>query len=243
MAEVAPLPELVDALHRAVARGARVLSVCTGAFLPAAAGLLDGRRVATHWRYADELAARYPLVEVDPCVLYVDDGPVITSAGTAAGIDACLYLVRKEFGAAVANAFARRMVVPPHRSGGQAQYVEAPVPESSVGGDLADVLEWAQRNLMEELTVEALAAQAVMSPRTFARRFRDVTGTTPYRWLLDQRLLLAEQLLEDTDLSVDEVARRAGLGGADTLRHHFTRRRRVAPAAFRRTFREAAAPH
>jgi transcriptional regulator GlxA family with amidase domain len=174
-------------------------------------------------------------------VLYVDDDPIITSAGTAAGIDACLYILRKEFGAAVANAVARRMVVPPHRSGGQAQYVEAPVAESSTGGDLAHVLEWAQRNLMADLTVETLAAQAVMSPRTFARRFREVTGTTPYRWLLDQRLLLAEQLLEDTDLSVDEVARRAGLGGADTLRHHFTRRRRVAPAAFRRTFREGAA--
>jgi transcriptional regulator GlxA family with amidase domain len=148
-------------------------------------------------------------------VLYVDDDPIITSAGTAAGIDACLYILRKEFGAAVANAVARRMVVPPHRSGGQAQYVEAPVAESSTGGDLAHVLEWAQRNLMADLTVETLAAQAVMSPRTFARRFREVTGTTPYRWLLDQRLLLAEQLLEDTDLSVDEVA-----GGPAGRRRH-----------------------
>lgn len=239
-ADVAPAPELVAALRRAVGRGSRVLSVCSGAFLLAAAGLLDGRTAATHWRYAALLADRYPQVDVDADVLYVADGPIITSAGTAAGIDACLYLVREEFGSAVANAIARRMVVSPHRSGGQAQYVEAPVPVAEATADLTGVLEWAQRHLALDLTVQTLARQALMSPRTFARRFRDVTGTTPYRWLLDQRLLLAEQLLEDTDVGVDEVARRSGLGSGDTLRHHFGARRRVGPTAYRRTFRAAA---
>jgi transcriptional regulator GlxA family with amidase domain len=239
--DLAPAEELLAELRAVVRRGGRVLSLCSGAFLLAAAGLLDGRPATTHWRYAAKLAARYPDVVVDPDVLYVDDGQVITSAGTAAGIDACLHLVRQEYGAAVANAIARRMVVPPHRSGGQAQYVEAPVPVSAESDDLSSLLEWAGARLIDELTVETLAAQALMSPRTFARRFRDVTGTTPYRWLLDQRLLLAEQLLEDTDLGVDEVARRSGLGSADTLRHHFTARRRVGPTAYRRTFRKIAA--
>ncbi|MEP7054882.1 MAG: helix-turn-helix domain-containing protein [Actinomycetota bacterium] len=239
--DITPPAELVSALHAAVDRGARVLAVCSGAFLLGAAGLLDGRRAATHWRFAAKLADRYPLVAVDADVLYVDEGQIVTSAGTAAGIDACLYLVRQEYGAAVANAIARRMVVPPHRSGGQAQFVEAPVPQSAESDDLTALLEWARGRLIDEMSVETLAAHALMSPRTFARRFREVTGTTPYRWLLDQRLLLAEQLLEDTDLGIDEVARCSGLGSADTLRHHFTARRRVGPTAYRRTFREIVA--
>ncbi|PPK93804.1 transcriptional regulator GlxA family with amidase domain [Kineococcus xinjiangensis] len=240
--DVPPPAELVDALHRAVERGALLLGVCSGAFLLAAAGLLDGRRAATHWRYAPDLAARHPAVLVDAGVLYVQDGPVVTSAGTAAAIDACLHLVRAEHGAAVANALARRMVVPPHRSGGQAQFVESPVPAVVAGDELTGVLAWMRENLAEPMPVDALAARALMSARTFARRFRAATGTTPHRWLLEQRLLLAEHLLEETDLGVDQVARRCGLGGPDALRHHFALRRRVSPTAYRRSFRAAAAP-
>ncbi|MCU1616420.1 MAG: AraC family transcriptional regulator [Frankiales bacterium] len=237
--EAVPPPEpLVAALRRTVGRGGRVLGVCSGAFLLAGAGLLDGRRAATHWRYAEALAAQFPRVDVDPGVLYVADGPVVTSAGTAAAIDACLHLVREEHGVGVANALARRMVVAPHRSGGQAQFVESPVP-GTAGADLGELLDWAQRHLAGPLPVETLAARALMSPRTFARRFRATTGTTPHRWLLDQRLSLAERLLEDTDLGVEQVAHRCGLGSADTLRHHFSARRRVSPLAYRRTFRAA----
>lgn len=235
-AAVAPPPEVVDALHRAVDRGARVLSICSGAFLLAAAGLLDGRRAATHWRYAPLLAERYPSVDVDPDVLYVDAGSVVTSAGTTAAIDACLHLVRLEHGATVANAIARRMVVATHRHGGQAQFIEPP--SAAVrADDLADVLEWARRHLHEDLPVRRLAAQALMSERTFVRRFRESTGATPHRWLLEQRLALAEELLESTDLPVGLVAERSGIGSADTLRHHFARRRRLSPQAYRVSFR------
>ncbi|MFB9878631.1 GlxA family transcriptional regulator [Planobispora siamensis] len=233
-----PLPEgVAEALRAAVARGAMLLSVCTGAFALAEAGLLDGRRAATHWQFAPRLARRYPRVRVDPGALYVEDGPIVTSAGASAGIDACLHVVRREFGAATANALARRMVVPPHRSGDQAQYVEAPVPAAGEGYGLAELLDWMQAHLDRPLTVEALAARALMSPRTFARRFKDVTGTTPHRWLLDQRLRLAEQLLETTDLPVDAVAARTGLGSPDTLRHHFAARRGITPTDHRRAFR------
>jgi transcriptional regulator GlxA family with amidase domain len=231
-------PAVVDALHRAVDRGARVLSICSGAFLLAAAGLLDGQRAATHWGYAPALAERYPQVVVDPDVLYVDNGSVITSAGTAAAIDVCLYLVRQEHGAAVANAIARRMVVPSHRHGGQAQYIEQPATLVVESDDsMTELLEWAQQHLCEQLPVRRLAARALMSERTFLRRFHASTGTTPHRWLLEQRLLLAEQLLESTDLAVDQVAERSGVGSADTLRHHFARRRRTSPQAYRHAFR------
>lgn len=236
---VSPPPALVAALHRAVARGGRLMAVCSGAFLLADAGLLDGRRAATHWRYASTLAARYPQVVVDPDVLYVHDGPVLTSAGTAAGIDACLHLVREEHGASVANALARRMVVSPYRAGGQAQYVDTPVPVVAAE-DLSELLGWAREHADSPLTVETLAARALMSPRTFARRFKATTGTTPHRWLLEQRLLLAEHLLEDTDLPIDVVAERSGLGSPDTLRHHFSHRRRTSPQAYRRSFRDPA---
>jgi transcriptional regulator GlxA family with amidase domain len=231
--------DLLATLRRCVARGGRVLSICTGAFVLGAAGLLDGRRCTTHWMHAAELAARFPSAHVDPSVLYVEDGPVITSAGTAAGIDACLYLVRKEHGSAVANAVARRMVVPAHRDGGQAQYVERPVPEHATE-TLGEVIEWMQRNLGQPLTVPKLAARAAMSPRTFARRFVAETGVTPQRWLTGQRILLAEQLLEETDETVDWIAWRAGFGNAMTLRHHFRRFRGTTPQAYRRAFRHRA---
>ncbi|MGW1023036.1 helix-turn-helix domain-containing protein [Streptomyces sp. NPDC002577] len=228
--------ELLAALRRATERGARVLSVCSGVFVLGAAGLLDGRRCAVHWRHAAELAVRHPRTRVEPDVLYVDEGAVITSAGTAAGIDACLHIVREEHGVEVANAIARRMVVPPHRDGGQAQYVERPLPHSpcdTVGG----VLAWMEEHLDEEITVEGLAARAHMSQRTFARRFQQETGTTPYRWLLRQRVLLAQELLERSDETVDAIAGRAGFGNAAAMRHQFLRALGTTPNAYRRTFR------
>jgi len=231
-------PPVLEALRAAVDRGARVLSVCTGAFVLGAAGLLDGRHCTTHWMHADDLVRMYPAAKVDPSVLYVDDDPIFTSAGTAAGVDACLYLVRKEQGSAVANAIARRMVVPPHRDGGQAQYVDRPVAQTSCD-TLADVIEWMQRNLERVVSVDELASLAAMSPRTFARRFVQETGTTPQRWLTGQRILLAQQLLEETDNTVDVIAERAGFGNAATFRHHFRVWRATTPNSYRRTFREA----
>jgi transcriptional regulator GlxA family with amidase domain len=228
---------LLAALQRAVKRGARVLSVCTGAFVLGAAGLLDGRACTTHWRHADRLARLYPAAKVDPAVLYVDADPVITSAGTAAGIDACLYLVRKDQGTRVANAIARRMVVPPHRDGGQAQFVDRPIAQPACD-TLSDLIEWMQRNLDTLVTVDQLAELAMMSPRTFARRFVQETGTTPQRWLTGQRILLAQQLLEESDETVDVIAERAGFGTAATFRHHFRTWRTTTPQAYRRTFRE-----
>ncbi|MFG3181649.1 helix-turn-helix domain-containing protein [Streptomyces nigra] len=229
-------PKLLDALVRAVDRGARVLSVCSGVFMLGAAGLLDGRRCSVHWRHAEELARRHPRTTVEPDVLYVDEGPVITSAGTAAGIDACLHLVRKEQGPEVANKIARRMVVPPHRDGGQAQYIERPLPASSCD-TVGEVLAWMERHLDEDVTVEQLAERALMSPRTFARRFQQETGTTPYRWILRQRVLLAQQLLEATDETVDAIAGRTGFGTAAALRHQFVRALGTTPQAYRRTFK------
>ncbi|MGV9564011.1 GlxA family transcriptional regulator [Streptomyces sp. NPDC003480] len=228
--------DLLDALRRAVARGTRVLSVCSGVFVLGAAGLLDGRRCAVHWRHADALARRFPRAVVEPDVLYVDEDPVITSAGTAAGIDACLHIVRKEQGPEVANRIARRMVVPPHRDGGQAQYIERPLPRSRCD-TVAGVMVWMERHLDQEVTVEQLAARAHMSPRTFARRFQQETGTTPYRWILRQRVLLAQELLERTDDTTEAIADRTGFGTAAALRHQFVRALGTTPAAYRRTFR------
>jgi transcriptional regulator GlxA family with amidase domain len=233
-------PELLAALRDTVDRGGRVLSVCTGAFVLGAAGLLDGRPCTTHWRHARELAVLYPAAKIDPSVLYVDDGQVITSAGTAAGIDACLYLVRKELGGRIANAVARRMVVPPHRDGGQAQFVERPVGPPACD-TLAEVIEWMERHLDQQVSVNELANLAAMSPRTFARRFVQETGTTPQRWLIGQRILLAEQLLEETDETVDVIADRAGFGNATALRHHFRAWRSTTPNAYRRTFHRTVA--
>jgi AraC family transcriptional activator FtrA len=229
--------ELIEALQRAEARGAYVISVCSGAFVLGDAGLLDGRRCTTHWRYADALAARFPLAKVDPNVLYVADDNVMTSAGTAAGIDLCLHLVRAEHGSAIANALARRMVVPPHRSGGQAQFVEAPVPRTATAETLEPLLEWLVTTLDEQHTVDSLAARVHMSPRTFARRFRAEAGATPHDWLTGQRLLMARQLLEDTDLAIEGIATRCGFGNAATLRHHFSKRVGATPQAYRTTFR------
>ncbi|MEU2713766.1 helix-turn-helix domain-containing protein [Streptomyces sp. NPDC007205] len=228
--------ELLDALRRAVQRGARVLSVCSGVFLLAAAGLLDGRRCAVHWHHAEQLARRYPTVAVEPDMLYVDEDPVITSAGTAAGIDACLHLVRKEQGPEVANKIARRMVVPPHRDGGQAQYIERPLPKAPCD-TVGEVLVWMEEHLDQEVTVEQLAARAHLAPRTFARRFQQETGTTPYRWILRQRVLRAQELLEGTDETMDEIAWRTGFGTAAALRHQFVRALGTTPNAYRRTFR------
>jgi transcriptional regulator GlxA family with amidase domain len=232
-----PAPVL-DALRAAHDRGARILSVCSGAFTLGEAGLLDGRECTTHWMYADELQERFPRARVNCDVLYVDADPVITSAGSAAGLDACLYLIRKEYGAKVANGVARRMVVPPQREGGQAQYVETPV-SVPAAGTLKPVLAWMQAHLAEEMNVQSLARRAAMSPRTFARRFRAETGTTPHHWVTTQRLLLAERLLEESEASIDVVASRSGFGNAATLRHHFTAARGTTPVAYRRTFSHA----
>ncbi|MFF7972123.1 helix-turn-helix domain-containing protein [Streptomyces sp. NPDC007905] len=229
-------PELLDALRRGVDRGARVLSVCSGVFVLAAAGLLDGRRCAVHWHHADELARQYPRLTVEPDVLYVDEDPVITSAGTAAGIDACLHLVRKEQGPEVANKIARRMVVPPHRDGGQAQYIERPLPKAPCD-TVGEVLVWMEEHLEQEVSVEQLAARAHMAPRTFARRFQQETGTTPYRWILRQRVLLAQELLEGTDETMDAIAARTGFGTAAALRHQFVRALGTTPQSYRRAFR------
>jgi transcriptional regulator GlxA family with amidase domain len=233
----ADFPEpLLTALRDCVARGTRVLSVCNGAFVLGAAGLLDGRRCTTHWRHAEQFSRAFPDAKLDPSVLYVDEDPVITSAGTAAGIDACLYLVRQEQGSRVANRIARRMVVPPHRDGGQAQYVERPLAEPACD-TMQDVLTWMTEHLDQVVTVDQLAARALMSARTFARRFVQETGTTPQRWLTGQRILLAQQLLEETDHTVEEVAGRAGFGNATALRHHFRAWRATTPVAYRHTFR------
>src|SRR3954470_15786897 len=229
-----PSPALLDALRAAHARGATIVSHCTGAFVLASAGLVDGLRVTTHWKWAGELAARFPAVQVDPSVLYVDNGRILTGAGTAAGVDTLLHLVRREWGAAAANALAREMVVPPHRDGGQAQFIDAPVPACQ-DDLLGAVLEWAGAHLAEDITVELLARRALMSPRSFARRFKATTGTTPHAWLLGQRLAAAEALLEESDAPVEEIARLVGFGTAAGLREQFARRRGVSPGAYRQT--------
>lgn len=228
-------PQIVAAVRAAHDAGSTVLSVCSGAFALGEAGLLDGRRCTTHWRHTEELARRHPAAVVDPDVLFVHDGRVLTSAGTAAGIDACLHLVRDELGADVANRIARRMVVPPQRDGGQRQFIEAPVPECS-GDSLQPVLEHVLEALAEPHPVSELAARAALSERTFARRFVAETGTTPARWLAQQRIARARVLLEESDLSVEQIASRTGFSSASLLRHHFTREVGVAPLTYRRRF-------
>jgi transcriptional regulator GlxA family with amidase domain len=231
---------LIDALVRAHARGARLVSLCSGAFTLAATGLLDGRRATTHWMFAEELARKYPLIRVDPGVLYIDEGDIMTSAGTAAGIDLCLHIVRIDYGAEAANIAARRMVVPPHRDGGQAQFVRQPVPPPTPSDPFADTLVWAQEHLDGAIAVEDLARRAAMSERTFARRFHEQHGTTPHQWLLRQRVAYAQRLLETTDLPVDVVAGQCGLGTATNLRQHFQRVVHTTPTAYRRMFRAEA---
>lgn len=235
-----PPRELVDAVRAAHDNGARVVSLCTGAFVLAAAGLLDGLRATTHWAHTRVLAARYPEVQVDPDVLYVDNGSVLTSAGKAAAMDLCLHLVRLDHGSSVANALARLLVVPPHRDGGQAQFVPTPVPAPG-NHPLADLLPWVIERLDQPLTVEDLARRANMSSRHLGRHFRSVTGTSPLQWLLTQRIRHAQELLETTEDSVDAIAAATGMGTGTTLRRHFNRTVGVPPDAYRRTFRLRAA--
>jgi AraC family transcriptional activator FtrA len=231
-----PPADLVAAVRQAHANGARVASLCSGAFVLAAAGLLDGRRATTHWLHSREFQERFPAVDFDPAVLYIDDGDVLTSAGTTAGIDLCLAMVATDHGADVANTLARRLVAPTHRSGGQAQYVETPAPPDR-RDSLGPLLDWMRTHLSETLTVADLARQANVAERTLIRRFHTAVGTTPGKWLTEQRVLHARRLLETTDLPVERVASAAGLGGAANLRHHFTEVVGVAPSDYRRAFR------
>ena len=235
-----PPPMVLDALRAAAARGARIASVCVGAFALGAAGLLDGRRATTHWSHAEELGARFPAVRVCPDVLYVDEGQVLTSAGVAAGIDLCLHIYRNDHGAEAAAEVARRMVAAVHRPGGQAQFIQRPLPEG--GSGLAATCAWAAERIDHPLTVEELARHAGYAPRTFARRFLAETGMTPMRWITAQRLLEARRLLEATDLAVDEVARRCGFGTATNLRLHLARGAATTPSAYRNAFRGVPGP-
>jgi transcriptional regulator GlxA family with amidase domain len=270
-----PSEAVLSALRAVHQRGGRVMSVCTGAFALGFAGLLDGRRSTTHWHECEQLGHQFPATTVDPGVLYVDEGSVLTSAGVASGLDLCLHVVRRDFGAGVAAAFARRSVIAPHRDGGQAQFVVRPVaargPAALAGAEAASgdgavrdsrrsggvgtsrgggtqpraaarleaTREWAIGRLAEPLDVATMARHASVSPRTFARRFTEETGTTPNRWLTDQRIAAAQQLLERTDLPVEEVATRSGFGSAASLREHLARRAKTTPTAYRRTFRGA----
>ncbi|MGD9621784.1 MAG: helix-turn-helix domain-containing protein [Mycolicibacterium sp.] len=229
------LPAALEAIRRAAESGSIILTVCSGAFVAGAAGLLDGRPCTTHWMHADELAARYPTAMVDRDVLFVDDGDLITSAGTAAGIDACLHLVRRELGSEVTNKIARSMVVAPQRDGGQRQYIDQPIPVRC-SERFAPQLEWILTNLEKPHTVATLARRAQMSSRTFARRFVEETGRTPMQWVTDQRVLFARRLLEETALDVDGIAERSGFGSATLLRHHFRRVIGITPSDYRRRF-------
>ncbi len=232
-----PPQALLDALRLANQQGARIVGLCLGSFVLAAAGLLDGRPATTHWLWADELATRYPLIRVNPDVLYVDDGEIITSAGTAAGIDCCLHVLRRQYGAKIANDVARRMVVPPHRQGGQAQYIQQPVRHISGIDHFAEMLDWATGNLDKPLSLDMLAERARMSRRTFTRRFRQVMGNTVGEWLLSQRLSLSQQLLETTDRSIELIAEQAGFGSTASLRQHFNQTFKISPSNYRREFR------
>ncbi len=236
-----PPGEVVEALRAAAERGARLLSVCAGAFALAHAGLLDGRRATTHWAFAGELAKRFPAIEVDAAALYIDENEVMTSAGLSAGIDLCLHAIRKDFGVAVGERVARQMVAAPHREGGQAQFIERP-PLRTVGSidSLEPTRRWAAERLDKPLDVAAMARHAGVSPRTFARRFREETGTTPLQWLLSQRVLEARRLLEESELPVEAIAWRVGFGTAASLRDHFRRATATTPTAYRRSFRPAA---
>lgn len=233
-----PPPDAVlDALRAAADNGARLMSICAGAFALAYAGLLEGRRVATHWWLAPALASEFPSLEVDPDVLFVDEGDVLTSAGLAAGLDLCLHVVRNDHGADMANAWARLTVIAPHRDGGQAQFIDLPTPPEAEGSlELSGTRAWALQHLGERLDVETLAAHAMVSPRTFARRFRAETGTTPHRWVLHQRILAARRLLETTDIPIEDVASASGFGSPASLRVHFARQTGTTPTSYRRTF-------
>lgn len=236
MHETPPAP-LLEALRSAHARGALLVGLCLGSFVLAEAGLLDGRRATTHWLGARLFSERYPKVRLDPDVLYVDDGDVLTSAGSAAALDCCLHLVRRQCGAEAANKLARRLVVSPHRAGGQAQFIEHPIPSSPGGNRLSEILHWAAQRLAEPHTLDSLAERALMSRRTFTRHFRQLTGTTVGQWLLSQRLAMAQRLLETSNQSIDSIAAAAGFGSAVSLRQHFAEQFRTSPSAYRREFR------
>ncbi len=236
--DTSPRPEMLDALRAAHARGARLLSICSGAFALAAAGLLDGRRATTHWMKAERLAQRFPKVQVDPSVLYVEAGQVFTAAGSGAGIDLCLHIVRRDYGAAIANQVARRMVVPPHREGGQSQFVAAAMAPPE--GSLAPLMEWASARLHLPLTADDLARKGRMSLRTLARRFEAQAGTTPHQWLTHQRVLAAQRLLETSRAPIDRVAELSGFATPETLRFNFRQRLGTSPAAYRRRFAQLA---
>jgi AraC family transcriptional regulator, transcriptional activator FtrA len=231
---------VLDVLRAARSAGKRLMSLCTGAWIVAAAGILDGHTATTHWSECADLARRYPRVRVDPKVLYVDEGDLLTSAGSAASIDLCLHVVQRDYGAEVAARFARDLVVPLHRDGGQAQYIEAPLPAPGADDLFADTIGWLRGNLAQDISVAALADRSAMSARTFARRFVASTGTTPYAWIARERVRLAQRLLETTDLPVEVIARDCGLGSAANLRKHFTRALATSPRAYRRTFAASA---
>ncbi|WP_205746770.1 GlxA family transcriptional regulator [Duganella callida] len=230
-------PALLNALRRAHRRGARLVGLCLGSFPLAEAGLLDGRTATTHWAFAHTLIERHPTVTVDREVLYVDDGDILTSAGVAAGLDCCLYLLRQLCGAEVANRVSRQLVVAPHRQGGQAQFIERPLPVSPSDCRFNDVLDWVTRHLQEEHSIDALAARAAMSRRHFTRHFRLATGTSFKQWLLNQRLTHAQRMLERSDASIEMVAQEAGFGSALSLRQHFRTTLRTSPSAYRKQFR------
>lgn len=230
-------PDVVSALRKAHSRGARMVSICSGAFALASAGLLDGRRATTHWLYVDQLQRRYPSIEVDPNPLYVDDGDVLTSAGSAAGLDLALHLVRQDHGAATANAMARRLVIAPHRDGGQAQYIETPISADPHDNRVAESMSWALRHLAQPISVNALAERAHMSSRTYLRHFIRATGTSPIKWLITQRVQASLPLLEDSDTPVERIATAVGFDTAVTFRHHFKRSMRTSPSAYRTAFR------
>ncbi|KVE23655.1 AraC family transcriptional regulator [Burkholderia singularis] len=234
-----PPAALVDALRAAHANGAQLVGLCLGAFVLAATGLLDGRTATTHWAWADDFAQRYPRVTLNAHVLYIDDGDVMTSAGTAAGLDCCLHVVRKRYGASAANRIARRLVIPPHRQGGQAQFVDQPVAANPRDGRLSELFDWVRENLALPHTLDSLAARALMSRRTFTRHFRRATGTTVSAWLLAQRLARAQQLLEATNRPIDAIAQTAGFSSSASLRQHFAEAFDTSPSAYRREFRGA----
>ncbi len=237
--EEPPPRELLVAIAAAEARGARIVGLCLGAYVVAEAGLLEGRRATTHWAFAEHFARCYPGVALEPDVLYVDDGPIVTSAGTAAGIDRCLQMVREGYGAESANRMARMLVVPPHRQGGQAQFIEQPLPSSAGDSRLAELIEWVRGDLSRPYTLDTLAERALMSRRTFTRHFRKLTGTTVGEWLLNERLALCQRLLEGSERSIEQVALEAGFGSVVSMRQHFRRVFGVSPSAWRRTFRGA----
>lgn len=231
-----PSDELIDAIRTADGREARLVSICSGAFALAAAGVLDGRRATTHWIYADLLARRYPGIDVDPAPLYVDNGRVLTSAGCAAGLDLCLHIVRSDHGMRAANDVARRLVISPHRAGGQAQYIDTPVPEPTSDGRIAAGMAWAMEHLDRPITLDELATQSAMSRRSYLRQFAKATGTTPIKWLIEQRVQASLALLESSDLAVEQISARVGFESPVTFRHHFVKQMRTTPSDYRSCF-------